>query len=181
MDLAEPLRASSLKFFAYYKALGEGALAQLRDDELHWTPAPDANSAAVIVQHVAGNMTSRWMDFPHGDGEGATRNRDAEFTDALEDRAALMARWERGWALVFAALEGLSADDWADTVRIRGEPISLIEAVQRQIAHYAYHVGQLVLIARLRRGADWKSLSIPRGESAQFNAAMLERHGSDKR
>jgi hypothetical protein len=176
VDLRIALRDSSLKFFAYYKSLGERALAQLRDDELHWTPAPEGNSAAVIVQHMAGNMVSRWTGFPDSDGESTTRDREAEFVDAVEDRAALMMRWERGWHALFAALERLAPEDWARTVRIRGETISVIEAVQRQIAHYAYHVGQLVLLARMQRGEDWQSLSIPRGNSAQFNAAMLERH-----
>jgi uncharacterized damage-inducible protein DinB len=174
--LTDELRASSLKFFRYYKQLGESALAQLRDDELHLEPAPGMNSVAVIVKHLAGNMRSRW-DHLFSDGESATRNRDLEFEDDAESRSEIMARWESGWASVFAVLEGLRDEDWLRQVRIRGEPITVLEAVQRQLAHYPHHVGQIVLIARIRRGADWQSLSVPRGGSAAFNASMLEKHG----
>jgi Protein of unknown function (DUF1572) len=128
----------------------------------------------VIVQHLVGNMHSRWTDLLGEDGESSTRNRDAEFEDVHESRDALMTRWESGWAALFSALEGIGDADWERPIRIRGEQISVIEAVQRQLAHYPYHVGQIVLIARSRRGADWESLSIRRGESAAFNAAMLE-------
>jgi hypothetical protein len=130
---------------------------------------------AVIVKHLAGNMHSRW-DNLFADGESATRNRDLEFEDDVATRAEILARWASGWASVFATLEGFHEDDWSREVRVRGEPISALEAVQRQLAHYAYHVGQIVLVARLRRGEDWQSLSIPRGGSGAFNAAMLERH-----
>ena len=174
MEFYDEFRRASLKFFSYYKTLGERALAQLHDDELHLEPASGMNSAAVIVQHLTGNMHSRWTDLFGEDGESATRDRDAEFEDLCESRAELMMRWESGWAVLFAALEGLSDADWTRPVRIRGEAISVIEAVQRQLAHYPYHVGQLVLIARWRRGVDWESPSIPRGGSAAFNAAMLE-------
>jgi hypothetical protein len=174
MEFYDEFRRASLKFFRYYKTLGERTLAQLQDDELHLEPSPDTNSAAVIVQHLAGNMHSRWTDLFGGDGESITRDRDAEFEDVHEARDALMARWERGWMALFSALEGLNDEDWERPIRIRGEPISVIEAVQRQLAHYPYHVGQLVLIVRWKRGADWESLSIPRGGSEAFNAAMLE-------
>jgi uncharacterized damage-inducible protein DinB len=174
MEFYDEFRRASLKFFRYYKSLGERALAQLHDDELHLELAPGMNSAGVIVQHLAGNMHSRWADLFGEDGESITRNRDAEFEDAHEPRDALIARWERGWRVLFSALEGLSNADWERPIRIRGEQITVIEAVQRQLAHYPYHVGQIVLIARLRRGTDWESLSIPRGESAAFNAAMFK-------
>jgi Protein of unknown function (DUF1572) len=174
MEFYDEFRRASLKFFRYYKTLGERALSQLHDDELHLEPVPDTNSAAVIVQHLTGNMHSRWDSLFSADGESITRDRDAEFEDVGESRDAMMARWERGWRALFSALEGLSDTDWERPIHIRGERISAIEAVQRQLAHYSYHVGQIVLIARWRRGTDWESLSIGRGGSAAFNAAMLE-------
>ncbi len=174
-DLAGEFRRSTEKFFNYYKRLGEGAMAQLHDDELHLEPAPGLNSVATIVQHLAGNMHSRWDRLLDADGESQTRNRDREFEDALETRAQILMRWESGWKALFTALEGLSDRDLLRQIRIRGEAITVVEAIQRQLSHYPYHVGQIVLIARMRRGDRWESLSIPKGGSAAFNAAMLER------
>ena len=164
MELIAAFKASSLKFFRYYKRLAENAFAQLSDEQLHVVLAPDSNSVAVIVQHMAGNMHSRWDNFLSTDGESATRDRDLEFTDLFEPRDGLMRRWEGGWAVVFAALEGLRDEDWTRTVTIRGEPLSVIEAVQRQLAHYPHHVGQIVLLARQMRGASWQNLSVARGQ-----------------
>jgi Protein of unknown function (DUF1572) len=174
MTLSGEFRRATLKFFRYYQQLGERALAQLRDDELHLEPAPGANSAAVIVQHLTGNMHSRW-DHLFTDGESATRNRDLEFVESAETRAEIMTRWTSGWTALYAALEALGDDDLLREVRIRGEAITVLEAIQRQLAHYPHHVGQIVYIAKSRRGEDWQSLSIPRGGSGAFNAAMLEK------
>ena len=174
MEFIPEFKASSLKFFRYYKLLAEGAFAQLSDAQLHIVSATDSNSIAVIVQHMAGNMHSRWDHFLSADGESATRDRDLEFVDLFEPRDALMRRWEGGWASVFAALEGLSDEDWTRRVTIRGEHLSVIEAVQRQLAHYPHHVGQIVLLARQMCGASWQNLSVARGHSAAYTAAVSE-------
>ena len=174
MEFITEFRASSLKFFRYYKQLAEGAMMQLSDEQLHATSAPDLNSIAVIVQHMAGNMHSRWDNFLTSDGESATRDRDLEFTDLFEPRDQLMRRWEGGWTALFAALEGLSDEDWTRSVTIRGEQLSVIEAVQRQLAHYPHHVGQIVILARQMRGADWQNLSVARGQSAAYTAATRD-------
>ena len=174
MEFIAEFKASSLKFFAYYKQLAEGAMAQLSDEQLHITLAPDSNSVAVIVQHMTGNMHSRWDNFLSNDGESATRDRDLEFIDVFEPRDGLMQRWERGWAALFAALHGLSDEDWTRSVTIRGETLSVIEAVQRQLAHYPHHVGQIVILARAMRGTDWQTLSVARGQSAAYTAAVSE-------
>lgn len=174
MEFIPAFKTSSLKFFAYYKQLAENAIAQLSDEQLHIAFAPELNSIAVIVQHISGNMHSRWDNFLSIDGESATRHRDLEFTDLFELRAELMQRWERGWAALFAALYGLSDEDWTRSVTIRGETVSVIEAVQRQLAHYPHHVGQIVILARAMRGADWQNLSVARGQSAAYTAAVSE-------
>lgn len=174
MEFIPAFKTSSLKFFRYYKQLAEGAMVQLSDEELHAVSAPDLNSIAVIVQHMAGNMHSRWDNFLTSDGESATRDRDLEFTDLNESRDQLMQRWEGGWAALFAALEALSDVDWTRSVTIRNERLSVIEAVQRQLAHYPHHVGQIVLLARATRGADWQNLSIARGQSTAYTAAVSQ-------
>jgi hypothetical protein len=166
---------ASLKFFRYYKTLGEGALAQICDDELHLEPQPGANSVAVIIKHVSGNMHSRWSDLFGSDGESVIRNRDLEFIDDTETRAQILERWEAGWTVLFRTLESLQPDELLREIRIRHEAITVLEAVQRQLAHYPYHVGQIVLIAKMFRGEAWQSLSIPKGGSSQFNAAMMSK------
>lgn len=171
MEFIPAFKASSLKFFAYYKQLAENTMAQLSDEQLHSVLTEDSNSIAVIVQHMAGNMHSRWDNFLSSDGESATRDRDLEFIDVNESRAELMRRWEGGWGALFAALGGLSDADWMRSVTIRGESLSVIEAVQRQLAHYPHHVGQIVVVARAMRGTDWQNLSVARGQSAAYTAA----------
>ena len=174
MEFHDEFRCASLKFFRYYKQLAENAFAQLSDEQLHVVLAPDSNSVAVIVQHMAGNMHSRWDNFLGSDGESATRDRDLEFIDVNESRADLMRRWEGGWVALFAALERMTDEDWMRSVTIRGERLSVIEAVQRQLAHYPHHVGQIVLLARAMRGANWQTLSVARGQSAAYTAAVSE-------
>jgi Protein of unknown function (DUF1572) len=158
--------------FRKYKRMAERAVAQIDDDAFFHTPDPRSNSIAVIMKHLAGNMRSRWTDFLTTDGESPDRNRDSEFV--IDDgvmRPDVIHWWENGWKLVFDALEGLSEDDLMRTVTIRGEDHLVSKAIARQLTHYAYHVGQIVQLARSRAGSEWNSLSIPRGESEQFNAA----------
>jgi uncharacterized damage-inducible protein DinB len=161
--------ADSLSLFRYYKALGEGAIRQVSDDQLVAVLDSEMNSIALTIKHMAGNMRSRWTDFLTTDGEKPDRNRDTEFIDPPSNREALLETWERGWRQLFAAIESLSDDDLARTVEIRGEPHSVMQAVNRQIAHYSYHVGQIVFLAKHLRHTDWQALSVPRGQSADFN------------
>lgn len=152
------------------KRLGDGALAQLeREEDWRFRPDPEANSVAVLVQHLHGNMRSRWTDFLTSDGEKETRKRDAEFEPQHHSIETLRELWEAGWACCLGAIEALEPSDVEKTVTIRGEPLTVMEAIQRQISHYAYHVGQIVLLARHRRGREWRSLTIPRGQSSRFS------------
>lgn len=162
--------SSARKQFAYYKLLGEQALSQVTDEQLHWQPSPESNSLATIVKHMAGNMLSRWTDFLTSDGEKPWREREAEFDTDQATRAEVLARWEAGWQCLFGALDGLTEADLARTIYIRNQGHSVVEAINRQLAHYPYHVGQLVYVARVAAGAAWQSLSIPRGNSAAYNA-----------
>lgn len=172
--------ADSLSLFRMYKTMGEKAMAQLSDEQLITAIDVEANSVAVIVKHMAGNMRSRWTDFLTSDGEKPDRNRDSEFVDPPGTRAALMAIWEDGWGLVFGALEPLTDADLGRTVAIRGEPHSVMQAVNRQLAHYAMHLGQIVLLAKHFKGAEWKSLSIPKNQSAAYNSAVARGEKSQR-
>ncbi len=152
----------SLEIFRQYKQLAERAMAQAKDEHLFAVLDGDENSIALIVKHTAGNMRSRWTDFLTTDGEKPDRHRDSEFVEPPATRAALMEMWESGWRCVFAALEPLSENDLARTVAIRGEPHSVMQAINRQIAHYAQHIGQIILLAKHFAGEEWKTLSIPK-------------------
>jgi uncharacterized protein DUF1572 len=176
-ELAQHYLEEARRQFRGYKRLGEGALAQLKDEELFVTLDPESNSAAIIVKHLAGNMRSRSTDFLTTDGEKPDRHRDQEFELASgTTRDDVMRWWESGWAFVFSAIEALRPDDVERTVTIRGEPHTVLQAINRQVAHYAYHVGQIAFLAKHLRSHDWKSLSIPRGQSEEFNRkAMAER------
>ena len=162
----------SAALFHYYKKLGERAMAQAPDPALFAVLGPESNSIAIIVKHLSGNMRSRWTDFLTTDGEKPSRNRDSEFEAPPSTRPELLALWESGWENLFAALASLTDADLSRTVSIRGEPHSVLQAINRQIAHYSYHVGQIVFLARHYAGAPWTSLTIPRGQSAAVNAAM---------
>lgn len=170
----------SLSLFRYYKKLGEGAMAQVSDEQLFIALDPEMNSIALIVKHMAGNLRSRWTDFLTSDGEKPDRNRDSEFQDPPATRAALMEMWESGWACLFTALEPLSEADAGRTVKIRDEAHSVMQAVNRQLAHYAYHVGQIVFLAKHLQSAQWKSLSVPRGLSEQFNQRVASGNASQR-
>lgn len=165
----------ALRSLRGHKRLAEGAMAQVTDEEFFRQLDPEANSIAILAKHLAGNMRSRFTGFLTSDGEKPDRNRDQEFLlDAGTTRAEVMRWWEAGWAVVFEAIQPLQPEDLSRTVTIRGEPHSVLMAIHRQVAHYAYHVGQIVLLAKHMRGAEWKSLSIPRGKSEQFNARMAD-------
>ncbi|QIA27553.1 DUF1572 domain-containing protein [Thermaerobacter sp. PB12/4term] len=148
--------------FRYIKDLAERALAQVDDDALAWSSGGESNSITVIIKHLSGNMLSRWTDFLTSDGEKPGRDRDAEFVEERLPRQELLERWERGWQAVFAALDALGPDDLLRTVSIRGEPHTVIDAIERQMFHYSYHVGQIVYLAKARAGERWRSLTIPR-------------------
>jgi hypothetical protein len=166
---ADPFLADALAQLRKYKAMGEAALAQLEPAQLMLRPDAESNSIAILVKHMAGNMRSRWTDFLTTDGEKSSRRRDAEFEHEPGDTPeSLRAGWEQGWALCFAAIEPLTTADLASIVTIRGEPHTVLQAVARQLSHYAYHVGQIVYLARHLAGPRWRSLSIPKGMSKQY-------------
>jgi hypothetical protein len=170
----------SLTLFRQYKSLAERAMAQVTDDQLNQKLDAESNSIAIIVKHMAGNMRSRWTDFLSTDGEKPGRNRDSEFEAPPSTRAALMDTWESGWKCAFGALEGLTDADLGRTVHIRTEPHSVMQAINRQITHYACHVGQIVFLAKHFRSSQWKSLSIPRGKSADFNLKVSRGEASQR-
>jgi len=159
--------------FQKTKKLADKAIEQLSDEDLHVSIDAESNSVAVIMRHMAGNMRSRWVDFLVADSEKATRMRDTEFEEPAGSRAAILADWESGWKAVFDALTPLTDADLQRTVVIRGEPHSVYKAISRQVAHYAGHAYQIVFLGKHLKGADWKTLSIPRGQSEEFNRRML--------
>lgn len=160
-----------LREFRRAKALADGALAQITSEQFFAAPSEGDNSIAVIVKHVGGNLLSRWTDFLTSDGEKPGRNRDLEFEITEDDtQPSLLRQWESGWTTLFSAIEPLSDADLERTVTIRGEPLTVLQAINRQLTHYSYHVGQIVYVAKHHAGNGWKSLSIPKGKSAEFNA-----------
>ncbi len=159
----------ALAVFRFYKQLAERAMEQVTDEQLFVTLDPEGNSIALIVKHMAGNMRSRWTDFLSTDGEKPNRNRDSEFVDPPATRNQLLAEWETGWACFFNAVEPLTDADLARTVTIRSEAHSVMQAINRQMAHYAHHVGQIVLLAKHFASDRWQSLSVPRNQSDEFN------------
>jgi len=177
-SLGQHYLEDSIKSLRAYKKLAEKALDQLKEDEYFITLDEEANSIAVIMKHMAGNMFSRWTDFLTTDGEKPDRNRDLEFV--IEPRTSkdeILAYWEKGWQRVFDALEPLTAEDLEKKVLIRGEEHTVIQAINRQLMHYAYHIGQIVFLAKHFRSSEWKSLSIPRNRSAEFNAYLADKPG----
>ena len=157
--------------------MGDGALAQLRDEDFFVTLDPESNSVAILVKHLAGNMRSRFTDFLTADGEKPDRFRDQEFElNSATTRADVMKWWEEGWSCVFAAIDVLKPEEVTRTVTIRGEPHSVLQALNRQIAHYAQHIGQMVFLAKHLRSSDWKTLSIPRGRSEDYKKVVPKPH-----
>ena len=165
----------AVKVFRGQKALADKAAAQLSDEEFFRAIDAESNSVALIMKHMAGNMRSRWTDFLTTDGEKPDRHRDSEFEREGEDRRAVTELWEAGWAVLFATLAALKPDDMMRTVTIRGEPHTVVEAVNRQLSHYGQHTGQIVFLAKHLKSSDWQTLSIPRGQSETFNKEMGER------
>ena len=176
MDIAAHYLDEARRQLRGHKRMGEGAMNQLQDQDLFVTLDPESNSVAILVKHLAGNMRSRFTDFLTSDGEKPDRFRDREFELTLNTtRADVMTWWEEGWAIVFAAIESLKPEDVMREITIRGEPHTVLQAINRQIAHYAQHIGQIVFLAKHLRSKDWKTLSIPRGKSEQFkNAKALK-------
>ena len=156
-----------------HKRLADGAMAQLSDEQFFALPDAESNSVAIIVKHMAGNMRSRFTDFLTTDGEKPDRNRDQEFIITPDaTRSEILDAWEKNWQVVFDTLNALSGDDLVQEVTIRAEPHSVLQAINRQVAHYAYHIGQIVFLAKHWKGSEWKTLSVPKGQSAAVNAAM---------
>jgi hypothetical protein len=174
MELAAHYLEEAFRQMRGHKRLAEGAIAQLSDEELFRIIDPESNSVAILIKHMAGNMRSRFTDFLTTDGEKPTRHRDQEFVlGESTTRAEVMRWWEDGWNAVFSALQSLKPEDVTKTVTVRGEPHSVLQAINRQIAHYAHHSGQIVFLAKHLRSTNWKTLSIPRGRSEEFNAGKL--------
>ncbi|MEI8280003.1 MAG: DUF1572 family protein [Bacteroidota bacterium] len=166
---ALPYLHSAQRQFLYYKALGEKAIEQVRDEQLFWHANEESNSIATIVKHLRGNMLSRWTDFLTTDGEKPNRERDSEFEQEQKARATILLQWNEGWDCLFKALDSIIDADLGRIIYIRNEGHSVLEAINRQIAHYSYHVGQMVYIAKICVNEKWKSLSIPRNKSSEFN------------
>lgn len=166
--------------FKSVKSLGDKTIHQLSNDNIHWALNDSSNNVAVIVKHVSGNMILRWSDFLTSDGEKPDRNRDQEFLDTLSTKQELLISWEKGWAILFNSLSNLKPQDLLTTVYIRGEGHTVLEAIERQLAHYAYHIGQLVFIGKQLKGDTWESLSIPKGQSEVYLQQMLKSNDSKK-
>lgn len=167
--------SSSIKQFKYYKSLGDKTFEQLNFNELQKEFAEDSNSITIIVKHLVGNMLSRWTNFLTEDGEKSWRHRDQEFMDTYQSKKEMIKAWESGWDCLFLALESLSNDDLMQNIYIRNEKHTITEAMIRQLAHYSYHVGQIVFLGKLIKGNQWKSLSIPKGKSDNFNAEKFNK------
>ena len=171
MNIATEFLSAAINAFEANKRLADRAVEQVPDDKLHVALDPNTNSIAVMMKHVAGNLASRWTDFLATDGEKPWRNRDAEFVDSFGSRAEIIEAWEQGWACLFNTLKSLKPADLEKTVMIRGEPHSVPLALERSLGHTCYHIGQIVQVARIHAGERWKTLTIPRGGSEQFNIA----------
>jgi hypothetical protein len=170
----------AISLFHFYKKMCEGAMEQVSDEQLFATLDEEMNSIAIIVKHMAGNMRSRWTDFLTSDGEKPDRNRDSEFVAPPATRDDLMKLWNEGWGRVFRALDPLSDVDMERKITIRGELHSVMQAINRQLAHYAYHCGQIVFLAKHFKGSGWKSLSVPRNKSADFNRRVQAGEASQR-
>ncbi|MBO6184355.1 MAG: DUF1572 domain-containing protein [Chryseobacterium sp.] len=169
-----------IKRFEYYKMLGDKSFEQLSDDQIFWQFNEESNSIAVIVKHVAGNMLSRWTSFLTEDGEKSWRNRDEEFVNTFKTKDEVLQYWEKGWKCLFDALNQINDENLYSTIYIRNEAHSVIDAVFRQLAHYPYHIGQIVFIAKMIKNEDWKTLSIARNKSSDFNNEMKNKFTKDE-
>ena len=177
-DFVKNYHSDAIRSFRNYKKLAERAIEQVTDEEFFAQIDNGSNSIAVMVKHIAGNLHSRWRDFLSSDGEKPDRNRDTEFEMIGDTRESLMGFWERGWDTLFDNVEPLTVEDLSRTVTIRGEPHTVVEAINRQLTHYSYHVGQIVFLAKHLRSSDWKTLSVPRHRSADFNRFLAEQQAA---
>jgi hypothetical protein len=168
--------ASAISRVNYYKQLADKTFAQLEEKDFYYSPNEASNSLAVIIQHMSGNMLSRWTNFLTQDGEKPWRNRDTEFSANNYNRRALIEFWEKGWDCFLGALKQLNENDLLKTIYIRNEPLIVIDAINRQLAHYPHHVGQIIYIGKLIRNEQWQSLSIEKGQSVAFNNMMTQKH-----
>jgi hypothetical protein len=178
MEITATFVSAAVHAFEANKRLADRAVEQLPDDKLHVALDENTNSIAVIMTHIAGNLLSRWTDFLTTDGEKPGRNRDSEFVDTFRSRTELLEFWERGWTCLLESLHSFKPDDFSKTVLIRGEPHSVPLALERSLGHTCYHIGQIVQIARILAGPHWKTLTIPRGQSEEFNKARWGKGGS---
>lgn len=174
-EIIENYHTDAIASFRNYKKMAERAVEQVSDDEFFALIDAEANSIALIVKHIAGNLRSRWTDFLTTDGEKEFRKRDTEFELIGDSRESLMQFWERGWQTLFANIEPLTIDDFSRTVTIRGEPHTVVEAINRQLTHYAYHVGQIVLLTKHFKSKDWNTLSVAKNRSAEFNQFLADK------
>lgn len=172
MTLGTSFLQSAIKRLSYYKDLGDKTFTQLTEADFHYRPVEESNSIAIIIQHMAGNKLSRWTDFLTSDGEKDWRNRDAEFEEQKLSKQQLIDFWELGWKCCFDTLNALSENDLLKTIFIRSEGLLVVDAINRQLAHYPYHVGQIIYAAKTIRNSNWKNLSIAKSQSAQFNLQM---------
>ena len=168
------------KLFRYYKSLGDKSLAQIEEEKIHYLFEENSNNIATIVKHIAGNMLSRWTDFLTSDGEKEWRNRETEFEDTFKSKKEMLDYWEKGWNCLFNAIDPLTENDLDRIVYIRNEGHSVMEAMNRQLAHYSYHVGQLVYVIKALKSSDWQTLTIPRGGSTTFNQEKFSKEKKRK-
>lgn len=176
---------STRKLFEYYKSLGDKSIAQVDDSQINWRPNEASNSISHIVHHLSGNMLSRFTDFLHSDGEKPWRDRESEFEKGYAGKEEMLKAWENGWEALFKTLDSLTAADLDRFVYIRSEGLTVLDAVQRQLAHYPHHIGQIVYLAKMLKGDAWQTLSIPKGGTKEFNEKKFvqekgERHFTDK-
>lgn len=171
MSLGKDYLATSIKRLKYYKDLGDKTFEQLNDWDFHYQPNDDSNSIAIIIQHMAGNMLSRWTNFLTEDGEKEWRNRDDEFEVNKNTKEEILALWEKGWDCFLTTLQSLKKKDLKKNITIRKEALTVVDGINRQLAHYPYHIGQIIYIAKIIKSKNWKNLSIPKGDSSKYNNA----------
>jgi hypothetical protein len=176
MSIESIFLESVIKRFKEYKVLGEKTFGQLNDEEMHFQPNQESNSIAIIIQHIHGNMLSRWTNFLAEDGEKEWRKRDDEFEAHQFSKQQLLEKWNEGWKVLLDAIESLTANDLSKTITIRSQPLNVVDAINRQLAHYGYHVGQIVYLGRWIRQSEWQSLSVPKNKSEEFNQKMRQSH-----
>jgi len=179
-QIIENYLSDAIASFRNYKKLAEKAMEQVSDEEFFRLIDAESNSIAIVAKHIAGNLKSRWTDFLTSDGEKDFRNRDSEFVSENDTRKSLMEFWEEGWQTIFDALEPLTAKDFEKTITIRNQPHTICEAINRQLTHYSYHIGQITFLAKHFRSTEWQTLSVPKNKSLEFNAFM-EENKSDRR